>query len=136
MESISSSKTSSQKTAIVGSGIAGMTAARLLSSLSEVHLFEAASVLGGHTATKDIEVASGKYAIDTGFIVFNDWTYPEFIRLLTETGVKWKDSEMSFSVRNDRIGLEYNGADLDRLFTQRRNLVVSSGHQNLAAIVH
>ena len=75
-----------------------MTAAHLLSRQHEVHLFESANRLGGHTATKEISVASGKYAIDTGFIVFNDWTYPNFIRLMDQLGVKSKASEMSFAV--------------------------------------
>ena len=129
------SRKTSQSVAIIGSGIAGMTVARLLSPHHEVHLFEAGEELGGHTATKDIQVASGTYAIDTGFIVFNDWTYPNFIRLLTQAGVAWKDSEMSFSVRNDRIGLEYNGADLPHLFAQKRNLFRPSFYRMLLEIL-
>jgi predicted NAD/FAD-binding protein len=124
-----------QRIAIIGSGISGMTAAHLLARKHEVHLFEADDRLGGHTATKDIEVASGRYAIDTGFIVFNDWTYPSFIRLMDSLGVKSKASEMSFSVKNGRTGLEYNGADFPRLFAQRRNLVRPSFYRMLLEIV-
>ncbi|RYZ72092.1 MAG: FAD-dependent oxidoreductase [Proteobacteria bacterium] len=109
--------------AIVGSGISGITSAYLLHNQGhEVTLIEAADRLGGHTATVEVKTESGTYAIDTGFIVFNDWTYPHFIKLLTDNGVKWKDTFMSFSVRSDRTGLEYNGRDLAHLFARKRNL--------------
>ena len=124
-----------QRIAIIGSGIAGMTAAHLLCRKNTVHLFEAGAQLGGHTATKDIETASGRYAIDTGFIVFNDWTYPSFIRLMKKIGVKSKASEMSFSVKNANSGLEYNGTDFNRLFSQRRNLARPSFYRMLLEIV-
>lgn len=112
-----------------------MTCARLLAPEHDVHLFESGNELGGHTATKDIQTASGNYAIDTGFIVFNDWTYPNFIRLLTEAGVKWKDSEMSFAVKNERNGVEYNGKDLAHLFAQRRNLFRPSFYRMIFEIL-
>jgi uncharacterized protein len=121
--------------AIIGSGVSGMTAAHLLSRRHEVHLFEADDRLGGHTATKDTEVESGRYAIDTGFIVFNDWTYPAFIRLMEKLGVKSRASEMSFSVKNGRSGLEYNGADFSHLFAQKRNLIRPSFYSMLLEIV-
>ncbi|MBC7385232.1 MAG: FAD-dependent oxidoreductase [Cryobacterium sp.] len=121
--------------AIIGSGISGVTSAFLLKKDHEVHLFEADDRLGGHTATKDITVASGTYPIDTGFIVFNDWTYPNFIRLLELGGVKWKDSKMSFSVKNERTGLEYNGDGLKKLFAQWRNLFRPSFYRMILEIL-
>ncbi len=110
-----------ERIAIIGSGVSGMTAAYLLSRQNEVHLFESESRLGGHTATKDVDVPSGRYAIDTGFIVFNDWTYPNFIRLMEKLSVKSKVSEMSFAVKSAKTGLEYNGTNFQGLFAQRRN---------------
>jgi len=111
------------KIAVVGSGIAGLTAAWRLDKDHDVTLFEAAAYVGGHTATVDVEWAGRAYAIDTGFIVFNDWTYPNFIALLDELGVEWQFSDMSFSLSCERSGLEYNGTSLNSLFAQRRNLV-------------
>ncbi len=110
------------KIAVVGSGIAGLTAAWRLDKEHDVTLFEAADYVGGHTATVDVEWAGKSYAVDTGFIVFNDWTYPNFIALLDELGVEWQYSNMSFSLSCERTGLEYNGTSLNSLFAQRRNL--------------
>ena len=110
------------KIAVVGSGIAGLTAAWRLDKEHEVTLFEAADYIGGHTATVDVQCAGRPYAIDTGFIVFNDWTYPHFIALLDELDVPWQFSDMSFSLACERSGLEYNGTSLNSLFAQRRNL--------------
>ena len=108
--------------AIVGTGISGLLAANLLSREHEVSVFEANDYLGGHTNTIDVETEGGPVAVDTGFIVFNEWTYPRFIGMIEGLGVAWHDSDMSFSVRCDRSGLEYNGTSLDTLFAQRRNL--------------
>jgi predicted NAD/FAD-binding protein len=108
--------------AIVGSGIAGLTAAYLLAKKHRVSVFEKASVIGGHTATVDVALEGENHAIDTGFIVFNDKTYPNFLALLAELGIDRQDTEMSFSVKNPTTGLEYNGHDLDTLFAQRRNI--------------
>jgi predicted NAD/FAD-binding protein len=110
------------KIAVIGSGISGLTSSYMLAKKHEVHVFEVASRIGGHTHTVDAQVQSGTYAIDTGFIVFNDWTYPNFIRLLKQIGVEFKTTSMSFSVKAEKSGLEYNGTDLNRLFAQRRNL--------------
>ncbi|WP_115718713.1 NAD(P)/FAD-dependent oxidoreductase [Gallaecimonas mangrovi] len=112
-----------KRIAVVGSGIAGMCSAYYLSRHYEVTLFEAADYLGGHTHTVDIEHAGEKSAIDTGFIVFNDRTYPNFQRLLAELKVPYQETEMSFSVRNDKANLEYNGHSLATLFAQKRNLL-------------
>lgn len=110
------------KIAIIGSGISGLTCAHYLHKEHDITLFEANDYVGGHTATVDVEVASGRYAIDTGFIVFNDRTYPNFQRLMGEIGVGAQATEMSFSVRNDDNGLEYNGHSVASLFAQKRNL--------------
>ncbi len=123
------------KIAIVGSGISGLTCAHYLFREHEVHVFEASDRLGGHTHTVEVKAQSGTYAIDTGFIVFNDWTYPHFIKLLTELGVKWKDSSMSFSVKVQKNGLEYNGNSLNTLFAQRINLFRPSFHRMIQDIL-
>jgi predicted NAD/FAD-binding protein len=112
-----------KKIAVIGSGIAGLTAAHYLSSRYQVHLFESNDYIGGHTHTVDVTVEQVPCAVDTGFIVFNDRTYPNFMRLLDELAVPFQKTEMSFSVRNDAIALEYNGHTLDTLFAQRRNLL-------------
>ncbi|MFM9888726.1 MAG: NAD(P)/FAD-dependent oxidoreductase [Burkholderiales bacterium] len=111
------------KIAIIGSGIAGNVAAYHLSSEHDITVFEAGSHVGGHTHTHQIEQAGRRYNVDTGFIVFNDWTYPNFIHLLDTLGVASQPSTMSFSVRVEQNGLEYNGATLNSLFAQRRNLL-------------
>ena len=111
------------KVAVIGSGIAGNVAAYHLARAHEVTVFEAGSHVGGHTHTHEIEQAGKRYQVDTGFIVFNDWTYPNFIRLLDELGVATQPSRMGFSVRDEGSGLEYNGSSLDTLFAQRRNLL-------------
>lgn len=110
------------KIAIVGSGIAGLTCAYLLNRKHDIQVFEASDWIGGHTHTVDVQVEGRRYAIDTGFIVFNDWTYPNFIRLLGQVGVAFKPTEMSFSVSDPSSGVEYNGHDLNSLFAQRSNL--------------
>jgi len=111
------------KIAIIGSGISGMAAAHALAPFHDIRLFEAGATLGGHTATMDITHEGRDYAIDTGFIVFNDWTYPEFIRLMDSLGVESQPTRMSFSVSDRVSGIEYAGSNLDALFAQRRNLV-------------
>jgi len=110
------------KIAIIGSGIAGLTAAYLLSRRHDITVFEAAPQIGGHTATVDVDVQGERYAIDTGFIVYNDWTYPNFIRLLDEIGVASQPTQMSFSVKDARRDFEYSGTSLNTLFAQRSNL--------------
>ncbi|MDG1581537.1 FAD-dependent oxidoreductase [Pseudomonas sp. GOM6] len=110
------------KIAIIGSGIAGLTSAYLLNRQHDITVFESSDWIGGHTHTVDVEVAGRQYAIDTGFIVFNDWTYPNFIRLLDQLGVASQPAEMSFSVHDPVSGCEYNGNNLNSLFAQRRNL--------------
>ena len=111
------------KIAVIGSGISGLACAHYLSADHEVWVVEANRKIGGHTATVDVQVGTRRYAIDTGFIVFNDWTYPNFIALMDELGVSSKPTEMGFSVRDPQSGLEYSGSSLDTLFAQRRNLL-------------
>ena len=111
------------KIAIIGSGIAGNVAAYHLHREHEITLFEAGHHVGGHTHTHEIEHEGRRIAVDTGFIVCNDRTYPHFMALLGELGVQVQPSEMSFSVQCNSSGLEYNGTTLNRLFAQRRNLL-------------
>jgi predicted NAD/FAD-binding protein len=124
-----------QRIAVVGSGIGGMAAAWYLSSRHEVTLFEASERLGGHTATVDVSLDGRDYAIDTGFIVFNDWTYPHFQRLLETLGVESQPTEMSFSVHETDRDFEYNGHPLASLFAQRRNLLRPSFYRLLREIL-
>ena len=109
--------------AIIGTGIAGMTVAHHLHRDHDITLFDAADYVGGHTATVDVEHGGKNYAVDTGFIVFNDWTYPNFIALLENLGIEWQWSNMSFSLRCERTELEYNGTSINALFAQRRNIL-------------
>jgi predicted NAD/FAD-binding protein len=111
------------KIAIVGTGIAGNVAAYKLRREHDITVFESGAYVGGHTNTVDVFEDGQPHAIDTGFIVFNDRTYPNFIRLLDEIGQDSQPSEMSFSARSRDGGLEYCGSSVDALFAQRRNLV-------------
>jgi predicted NAD/FAD-binding protein len=111
------------KIAVVGTGIAGNVASHHLSREHELVVYEAGDYVGGHTHTHQVEQAGRLFSVDTGFIVYNDWTYPNFIRLLDSLGVETQPSSMSFSVRDETSGLEYNGTTLDTLFAQRRNVV-------------
>lgn len=124
---------SSMKIAVIGTGIAGNVAAYKLRQEHEVTVFEANAYVGGHTNTVDVFDGGKKFPIDTGFIVFNDRTYPNFIKLLDEIGQDWQDSEMSFSVRSDK--LEYNGSSLDSLFAQRSNLLRPSFYKMVRDIL-
>ena len=111
------------KIAIIGSGIAGLTCAYLLNRRHAITLFEAESWVGGHTHTVPVSLDGQHYAIDTGFIVFNDRTYPNLLKLLERIGVARQPTEMSFSVHDPRSGVEYNGNNLNSLFAQRSNLL-------------
>jgi predicted NAD/FAD-binding protein len=109
--------------AVVGGGISGLVCAYLLAPVHSVTLFEARDRVGGHTHTVTVERPHGVYAIDTGFIVYNEPNYPGFTRLLARLGVASQPTSMSFSVRCDRTGTEYNGSSLNQVFAQRRNLL-------------
>jgi len=123
------------KIAIVGTGIAGNVAAYHLGREHEISVFEADSRIGGHTNTIDVTLAGQNYAVDTGFIVFNDWTYPNFIELLDTLGVASQASDMSFSMRNEKNGLEYKGSTLNTLFAQRRNLLRPSFYRMIRDVL-
>ena len=125
------------RVAVIGSGISGLTCAYLLhqQKVADVTVFEKEDRIGGHTATKDVVMGGKSYAIDTGFIVFNDWTYPNFIRLMNELGVKSTPTEMSFSVTSELSGLEYSGSNLNTLFAQRRNIFKPSFYGMLRDII-
>jgi uncharacterized protein len=110
------------KIAVIGAGIAGNTIAWHLHNSHDITLFEANDHVGGHTHTHQVDAFGKKYNIDTGFIVYNDWTYPNFIKMLDLLGVETQPSNMSFSVRDEVSGLEYNGTSLNSLFAQRSNL--------------
>lgn len=125
-----------KKIAIIGSGISGLTCAYSLTKANhDVTIYESDDYIGGHTHTVDAHYQDEKARIDTGFIVFNDRTYPNFIKLMDEIGVASQPTEMSFSVRNDFIDLEYNGNNLNTLFAQRRNLFRPSFLKMLKDIV-
>lgn len=109
--------------AIIGTGIAGNVAAHALRQEHDITVFESGSYVGGHTNTVDVQEGDRSIAIDTGFIVFNDRTYPNFIGLLDEIGQDSQPSEMSFSVQADHGRLEYCGTTLNALFAQRSNLL-------------
>jgi predicted NAD/FAD-binding protein len=109
--------------AVIGGGVSGLVAAYLLARRHQVTVFEREDYAGGHTHTVAVDTPEGTIAVDTGFIVFNDRTYPTFCRLLDRLGVASRATEMSFSVRCDRTGLEYNGTSLNGLFADRRHLV-------------
>jgi predicted NAD/FAD-binding protein len=118
--------------AVVGTGIAGMTAAYLLSEDHAVTVYEANDYVGGHTHTVDVALNGDTYAVDTGFIVFNRKTYPNFVNLMQRIGIGWQDSNMSFSVQCQKTGLEFSPSTLNSLFAQRRNLLRPSFYRMIA----
>jgi uncharacterized protein len=111
------------RVAVVGSGVAGLVCAHLLHQEHDVTVYEVNDRPGGHTNTVEVEVGGEIRPVDTGFIVYNDRTYPGFVGLLRHLGVETKDSDMSFSVSDERTGLEWRGTSLSTLFAQRRNAV-------------
>ena len=110
------------KIAIIGTGISGNVAAYHLNKEHDITVYEANDYLGGHTHTHNIELEGKSYSVDTGFIVFNYKTYPNFTGLLEELGVKEQLSKMSFGVKCEKTGLEYMGSTINSLFAQRRNI--------------
>jgi uncharacterized protein len=111
-----------RRVAVVGSGIAGLAAARALAAHARVTLFEAADRFGGHTHTVEMTLDGVRHGVDTGFLVFNETTYPLLTGLLAELDVATAPSEMSFSVQARDAGLEWSGCNLDTVFAQRANL--------------
>jgi predicted NAD/FAD-binding protein len=109
--------------AVIGAGISGLGAAYLLSRRHRVQLFEQADRLGGHTNTVILPTPAGNVALDTGFLVHNDRTYPNLVRLFAALGVATRSSDMSFAVSCRRSGFEYSSRGAGGFFAQRRNLV-------------
>ena len=114
---------SKERLAVIGGGIAGLGAAWLLRNRYDVTVFERERHIGGHSNTVEVDENGRRVPIDTGFMVFNKVTYPYLVRLFDELRVPIKPTEMSFSVRNDELDIEYNGMGLNRVFAQRANLV-------------
>ncbi len=121
--------------AIVGSGVSGLVCGYLLHREHDITVFEAARRVGGHINTSNVELDGASVSVDTGFIVFNDRNYPNFVGLLDELNVPSRPTEMSFSVRCERCGLEYNGSSLNGLFAQRRNLARPGFHRMLRDVL-
>ncbi|WP_339742199.1 FAD-dependent oxidoreductase [uncultured Rubinisphaera sp.] len=111
------------KIAIIGSGISGLTCAHMLHPHHEITLYEASDYVGGHTHTIDVQTSLGLQGIDTGFIVYNERTYPNFIGLLESLNVATQETRMGFSVRCHETDFEYNGESLGGLIADRRNLL-------------
>ena len=103
------------KIAIIGSGISGLTAAYILNRQHDITLFEAADYVGGHTHTVQADVNGKNYAVDTGFIVCNDRTYPNFLKLLDQLGVEKSPTGMGFGIKSDRTGVEYSTSGLNNV---------------------
>ena len=110
------------KIAIIGSGISGLTCAYLLNRKHDVTIFEANDYIGGHTHTHNIEIDGSNYSIDTGFIVYNERTYPNFINLLDQLNIERQLSTMGFSVKSASQDYEYAGESLNTLFAKRSNI--------------
>jgi len=121
--------------AIIGTGISGNVAAYHLSKTHQVTVFEKNDYVGGHTHTHSISIESQTHSVDSGFIVFNDRTYPNFNALLSELGVKTQKTEMSFSMKSDIDGLEYKGSGLNGMFAQRRNIFKPRFYKLIVEIV-
>ena len=121
--------------AVIGSGIAGMSAAYFLSRKHEVHLLERDNRLGGHTHTHSIDTSGGVLPIDTGFIVHNDRTYPNLVRLFGELGVERQKSDMSFGVSCRKTGFEYGSRGLRGFFAQKKNWLRPAHYRFLKEIM-
>ena len=121
--------------AIVGAGISGLSCAYLLAPSHEVTVFEQHPRIGGHVHTHSIELEGRTYSVDSGFIVFNEWTYPNFTRLLRRLGVATAPTHMSFGVRDEQSGLEYSATGWRGLFAMRRKLLSPSHYRMVADIL-
>jgi predicted NAD/FAD-binding protein len=120
---------------VIGSGISGLVSAYLLSEHYEVSLFEANDYLGGHTNTVLVDIEGETHSIDTGFIVFNKKTYPNFCQIIEKLNIPIQLSEMSFSYRSGSNGFEYNGHSLNTLFSDRKNLFKLSFYRFIKEII-
>ncbi|MEP6874398.1 MAG: FAD-dependent oxidoreductase [Burkholderiales bacterium] len=112
-----------RRIAIIGSGISGLSVAHGLRDEAHVTLFEAGDYFGGHTHTVDVTLDGETHGVDTGFLVLNERTYPNLLRLFEQLGVEIAKSDMSFSVQVPSTGLEWSGRDLNTVFSQRANLL-------------
>ena len=110
------------KIAIIGSGISGLTAAYLLNKKHEIVIFESNDYIGGHTHTHSVDIGTNKVSVDTGFIVYNENTYPNFIKILQKLKVESQKTKMGFSVKSIQNNLEYSGNSLGSMFAQRSNI--------------
>jgi uncharacterized protein len=124
-----------RRVAVVGSGISGLAVAHGLADEAQVTLFESEHWFGGHAHTVDVRLEGTLHGVDTGFLVFNERTYPQLIGLFEQLGVETAPSEMSFSVQAPGAGWEWCGSDLNGVFAQRRNLVSPHFWSMLADIV-
>jgi len=115
--------TPGRRVAVVGSGISGLSVAHGLAGLADVTLFEAGSHFGGHAHTVDVHLDGVTHGVDTGFLVLNERTYPNLLRLFRQLGVEVAKSDMSFSVQVPDLALEWSGSDLNTVFAQRSNLL-------------
>jgi predicted NAD/FAD-binding protein len=112
-----------RRVAVIGSGIAGLSVAWQLADEADITLYEAGSHFGGHAHTVDLTLDGVTHGVDTGFLVYNERTYPQLIRLFEDLGVRTAPSDMSFSVQAPALGLEWSGSDLNTVFAQRSNLL-------------
>ncbi len=124
------------KIAIIGSGISGLTSAYLLNRKHDVTIFEANDYIGGHTHTHTIDIDGSNYSIDTGFIVYNERTYPNFIKLLDQLNIERQLSTMGFSVKSASQDYEYAGESLNTLFAKRSNIFRVGFWRMLYAMYH
>jgi predicted NAD/FAD-binding protein len=125
----------SMRIAVIGGGISGLVAAYQLQDKAEVTVFDANDYIGGHTHTVDVHCGGGHFAVDTGFIVYNDWTYPNFVQLLSRLNVATQTSDMSFALSDPKSGFAYAAPQLGGLFAHKRNLLSPRFYQMLWDIV-
>ena len=123
------------KIAVIGSGISGLGASLILSQKHEVHLFESDKRLGGHAHTSQVKVADDLVDLDTGFLVYNDLTYPHLRSMFKHLNVETVNSDMSLSIRIPHLDLEWAGDNLDTVFAQRKNLLRPRFHKLLLDIL-
>ena len=123
------------KIAIIGAGISGNTLAYYLNPHHQIALFESNDRIGGHSHTHHIDIFNQKVSVDTGFIVFNKKTYPNFLKLLHELKVPYENSAMSFSVKDSQKDFEYNGTNFNALFAQRKNFINPSFYKMIREIL-
>jgi len=114
-------RSAAMKIAVVGTGVSGLVAAHLLRRAHDVHVFEADARVGGHVHTVDVVLGGDRFAVDTGFIVYNERTYPGLTKLFAEIGVATQPSDMSFGAACERTGIEWGSRSVGALFADPRN---------------